>query len=183
MCSPLRLLDCSPISDGAAALVLSRARAGPRDVRILSCEMATDVIALSQRPDLTSSRVSRTAAKRAFDAAGIGRDDVDLAQVHDCFTINELISLESMGFCEPGAAPQLDTSLGGPLPVNTDGGLKADGHPIGASGIAQVTELVLQLRQEAGARQVRDARIGLAHNIGGSGGSAVVSILKGGPDV
>ncbi len=183
VCSPLRLLDCSPVSDGAAALVVSREPQGARDVSILACEMASDVIALSQRPDMAVSRVSRTAARRAFKRAGIACSDVDLAQVHDCFTINELISLESLGFCEPGMAPSLDTALGGALPVNTDGGLKADGHPIGASGIAQVVETAMQLRGEAGARQVKGAKIGLAHNIGGSGGSAVVSILKGCADV
>ncbi len=179
VCTPLRLFDCSPISDGAAALVLCANKKSDRDVEVLSCEMATDAISMTQRHDITRMPATQKAAERAFKKAGIKAADVSLAQVHDCFTINELVSLESIGLCGYGKAPDTDTSLTGALPVNTDGGLKANGHPIGATGIAQVVELVMQLRGEAAQRQVQKREYGLGHNVGGAGGSAVVTILGG----
>ncbi|MBI2084163.1 MAG: thiolase domain-containing protein [Candidatus Aenigmarchaeota archaeon] len=179
VCSPLRLFDCSPISDGAAAVILSATKSSERDVEILSSEMAVDTLSITQREDIIKMKATEKASKMAFNKASIKPNDISLAEIHDCFTINELVSLESIGFCKFGKASDLNTSITGEFPVNTDGGLKADGHPIGATGVAQITELVTQLRGEAGDRQVKKRAYGLAHNIGGSGGSAVVTILKG----
>lgn len=180
--SPLTLLHCSPISDGAAAVVLSRSSSSSRDVKIASVALATDSLSLSERDDLTGFNATRRAAELAYEGASIGPTDVDVFQVHDCFAIAELIAMEDIGICAPGESAVLvregKTAIGGPLPVNTDGGLKADGHPIGASGLAQVYEAIVQIRGDAGSRQIRDVRIGLAQNIGGVGGTAVVTILE-----
>jgi acetyl-CoA C-acetyltransferase len=123
-----------------------------------------------------------SAADRAYDRAGVGPVDLDFAEVHDCFTIAELIAYEDLGFCDRGEAAALlasgDTELDGDLPVNPSGGLKAKGHPIGATGAGQVVEVVKQLRGEAGDRQVTDAERALTHNVGGSGGAAVVHVLE-----
>ena len=182
--SPLNLFDCSPISDGAAAVVLSKNRKSDRDIEIIGSAMATDAISLTQRKDITTFPAARLAAKKAFEQANITPNDLDIAEVHDCFTIAELIAMEDIGICKPGESKnwirEKRTQIDGDLPINTDGGLKADGHPIGASGIAQIYEIVTQLRNEAGKRQVIDANIGLTHNIGGIGGTAVINILKGG---
>jgi len=181
--SPLNLFDCSPISDGAAAVVISRNKQSERDIEVIGSAMATDYISLTQRKDLTTFSAAKIAAKKAFDQAKITAQDIDIAEVHDCFTIAELIAMEDIGICKPGESVNWiregRTKIGGDLPINTDGGLKADGHPIGASGIAQVCEIVAQLRGEAEKRQVDDVNIGLTHNIGGIGGTAVVHILRG----
>jgi acetyl-CoA C-acetyltransferase len=180
--SPLRLFDCSPVSDGAAAVIVS-SEEGSKGVRVAASSLVTEYISLAQRRDLTSFPAAKLAARKAYDDASIKPDDVDVAEVHDCFTIAELIAMEDLDFCEPGKSKDLlragETELGGRVPINTDGGLKADGHPIGASGIAQVYEIVKQLRGEAGKRQVKDACVGLTHNIGGYGGTAVVHIFNG----
>ncbi|NUN11690.1 thiolase domain-containing protein [Candidatus Micrarchaeota archaeon] len=177
--SPLRLFDCSPISDGAAAVIVSKKKTS-RSVSVLACEMASDTISLSERKDATSFKATKLSAKKAFEKAGLQRKQVKHVEVHDCFTIAELIALEDLGFYEAGAAAKAvrkeETKLNGALPVNTDGGLKADGHPIGASGLAQTFECVLQLRSEAGKRQV-DCDYSLAQNIGGIGGTAVTTIF------
>ncbi|PWB78580.1 MAG: acetyl-CoA acetyltransferase [Holophagae bacterium] len=185
---PLRLLDCSPITDGAAALVITtveRARelGGDRPlVKITGSGLATDSIALANRGDLAELRAVRLAGERAYAMAGRSPRDIHLAEVHDCFTIAEILAVEALGFFERGAGgPAMDrnlTSLGGKIPVNPSGGLKAKGHPVGATGVAQVVEVVTQLRGEAGQRQVEGARVGLAQNMGGSGGSSVVHILE-----
>jgi len=185
---PLRLLDCSPITDGAAALVITtveRARelGGDRPlVKITGSGLATDSIALANRGDLAELRAVRLAGERAYAMAGRSPRDIHLAEVHDCFTIAEILAVEALGFFERGAGgPAVDrglTSLGGKIPVNPSGGLKAKGHPVGATGVAQVVEVVTQLRGEAGQRQVEGARVGLAQNMGGSGGSSVVHILE-----
>jgi acetyl-CoA C-acetyltransferase len=185
---PLRLLDCSPITDGAAALVITtveRARelGGDRPlVTITGSGLATDSIALANRGDLAELRAVRLAGERAYAMAGRSPRDIHLAEVHDCFTIAEILAVEALGFFERGAGgPAMDrnlTSLGGKIPVNPSGGLKAKGHPVGATGVAQVVEVVTQLRGEAGQRQVEGARVGLAQNMGGSGGSSVVHILE-----
>jgi acetyl-CoA C-acetyltransferase len=184
--SPLRLFDCSPLSDGAAALILSAERRTDRDVRILASEMATDSISLTQRKDITTLVAAKKAAEKAYSSTGLGPSDIDLAEVHDCFTIAELVAMEDLGFCAPGESKDWlragRTDIGGQTPINTDGGLKADGHAIGASGVAQIYELVAQLRGEAGKRQVKGVKTGLSHNIGGVGGTAVIHILSGGPD-
>lgn len=180
--TPLNLFDCSPISDGAAAVIISRERHSDRDIEIASSQIATDTISLTQRESLTSFKATRIAAKKAYAEAGIAPGDLDVVEVHDCFTISELLALEDIGLCEPGKSSELVEShaleISGAMPVNPDGGLKADGHPIGATGLAQIHELVTQLRNEAGARQVTDARVGLAQNIGGIGGTCGITILR-----
>jgi len=179
--TPLNLFDCSPISDGAAAIIVSKEKRSDRDIEILSSQYTTDTISVTQREDLTSFKATRLAAEKAYDETGLKPDDIDILEVHDCFTISELIALEDLGFCKPGEASKLvingDILKDGRIPVNMDGGLKANGHPIGATGIAQIYEIVLQLRGEAGARQVKNANIGMAQNIGGIGGTAAITIL------
>lgn len=180
--SPLRLFDCAPISDGAAALVLSRTKRFSRDIKILSSVLKTDSPSLVQRKKITTFPAAKLAAQEAYAEAGISPSSIDLAQIHDCFTIAEVIAMEDLSFCEVGQSKELirrkETSLAGRIPINTDGGLKANGHPIGATGVSQIYEMVTQLRGEAGARQVAKAKIGLTHNVGGVGGTAVVSIFS-----
>jgi acetyl-CoA C-acetyltransferase len=185
---PLRLLDCSPITDGAAAMVITtveRAREIAADrplVKISGSGLATDTISLAGRGDLSELTAVRLAGERAFAMAGRTPREIHVAEVHDCFTIAEIMAVEALGLFEPGGGgPAVDrglTSLGGKIPVNPSGGLKAKGHPVGATGVAQVIEIVSQLRGEAGQRQVEGARVGLAQNMGGSGGSSVVHILE-----
>ena len=182
---PLRMLDCAANVDGAAAVVLcseEKARAfHDKPVRILATAQASDRFALHDRADITSMAATRAAAAQAYRKAGLAPRDVDVAEVHDAFTIGEVMAIEDLGFFEPGAGGKAAlngiTSLKGAKPVNTSGGLKARGHPPGATGLAQVAEIVAQLRGEAGPRQVADARIGLAHNVGGSGATAVVHLF------
>lgn len=180
--SPLKLFDCSPVSDGAAALILSKKRKSDRYVKIIASAMATDYISPTQRKDLTSFIATKIASRDAFHRAKLEPKNIDVFEVHDCFTISELIAMEDIGICKPGEAKDLiregRTHLGGDFPVNTDGGLKANGHPIGATGIAQIIEVVLQLRGKAAKRQIVDAEVGLAQNIGGIGGTAVIHIME-----
>jgi len=166
---PLKLLDCSPISDGAAAVVVSR----KKGIEILASTVATDTLGLAQRKSLTELAATREAGKKAFKIAGVSQKDIDVAEVHDCFTIAEILAMEDLGFCKKGKFGTLKH-----LVVNPSGGLKGCGHPVGATGIKQVVEIVEQLRGRAGARQVKNARVGLTHNVGGSGATAVVHILK-----
>ena len=185
---PLRLYDCSPITDGAAAAILCPLELAKKKfknhplVTVIGTGAATDTIALHDREDLTRLRSTEIAAKEAYRMANVEAAQVDFAEVHDCFTIAEICVTEALGFFPAGkggeAATAGETALKGKKPVNTSGGLKSKGHPVGATGIAQILELVTQLRGEAGERQVGKARIGLAQNMGGSGGSAVVHILK-----
>lgn len=179
--TPLNLFDCSPISDGAASIIISNEKNSKRDVEILSSKFITDSISLTQRKDLTSFKATKTAAKKAYSESNMSTEDIDVLEVHDCFTISQLIALEDLGFCKAGEAPKMiqDGSIliNGKIPVNTDGGLKANGHPIGATGLAQIYEVVTQIRGEAGERQVKDVETGMAHNIGGIGGTAAVTIL------
>ncbi|HSJ56035.1 MAG TPA: hypothetical protein VLC95_02580 [Anaerolineae bacterium] len=183
---PMRLFDCSPISDGAAALLLvpeERAREfSDNPIYIIGTGQASDV-ALHDRAELTSLRAARLAAREAYDMAGIAPADVEVAEVHDCFTIAEVVATEDLGFYGPGegwrAAEEGRTARGGERPVNTSGGLKSKGHPVGASGAGQVIEIWKQLRGVAGDRQVAgDPRIGLAHNVGGTGQTCVVHIFE-----
>lgn len=182
---PLRMLDCAANVDGAAAVVLcsaERAREfSEKPVRILSSAQASDRFALHDRADISSFAATRRAAETAYRKAGLTARDVDVAEVHDAFTIGEIMAVEDLGFFDAGAGGKAalngTTSLKGAKPVNTSGGLKARGHPPGATGLAQVHEIVRQLRGEAGERQVADARIGLAHNVGGSGATAVVHLF------
>ncbi len=185
---PLNILDCSPITDGAAAVVIAdlatakKLARGRPVVRIAGVGHATDRIALQSRADMCALPATTLAAERAFRMAGKSPRDIQLAEVHDCFTIAEIVVLEALGFCAPGEggkqAPSGRTALGGELPVNPSGGLKAKGHPVGATGVAQAIEIVTQLRGEAGKRQVKGARVGLTQNMGGTGASTVVHILE-----
>ncbi|MGD9900851.1 MAG: thiolase domain-containing protein, partial [Calditrichaceae bacterium] len=184
---PLRILDCSPITDGAAALIicpadLARKISKKPPVKIIGLGHATDTIALHSRKDLTKLNATVKAAEAAYKMAGLNPGKIDVAEVHDCFTIAEICILESIGFAETGKGGEATasgmTTLGGKIPVNTSGGLKSKGHPVGATGVAQIGEIVNQLRGTAGDRQVKDARIGLTQNMGGSGGSTLVHIME-----
>jgi acetyl-CoA C-acetyltransferase len=183
---PLKLYDCSLITDGAAALLLAseeRAKAiSKKPVWIAGLGLATDTIRLSDREKLTSLLATRVAAKAAYKMAGVGPADIDMATVHDCFTIAEIVAYEDLGFCERGEGGKLieakETYLDGRIPVNVDGGLKAKGHPLGATGVSMAIEITKQLRGEAGERQVKNPEIGLTHNVGGSGQIALVHIFR-----
>jgi len=183
---PLKLYDCSLITDGAAAVLLAseeRAKAiSKKPVWIAGLGLATDSMRLGDRRSLTSLQASREAAKTAYKMAGVGPGDIDIATVHDCFTIAEIVAYEDLGFCERGEGGKLieakETYVGGRIPVNVDGGLKAKGHPLGATGVSMAIEITKQLRGEAGPRQVKDAEIGLTHNVGGSGQVALVHIFR-----
>lgn len=182
---PLTLYDCSPISDGAAAILLVAADAARNfakpAVRVLGFGQASDSLALYRRADLTTLPAARQAAQRAYRMAGVSPRDISLAEVHDCFTIAEIIATEDLGFFEPGeggeAARAGATSRDGQIPVNPSGGLKAKGHPVGATGVGQLVEATFQLRGEAGGRQIDGAELALTHNVGGSGATCVVTIL------
>ena len=181
---PLRLFDCPPISDGAAAAVVCTAGIARqytnRSVRILASGHGSGPVALSSMDDLTTFPATVRAASEAFGQAGIGPREVDVAEVHDCFTIAELVATEDLGLVPRGdsgrAVESGETSVHGRLPVNPSGGLIAKGHPVGASGVGQIYDLALQLRGEA-ANQVEDANVGLAHSMGGCGAAATVHIL------
>ena len=164
-------------------MILSRNKRSPHDVKIIGSSAISDAISLSQRKNFTTFKATRLAANIAYKMAKVSPKDIDIAEVHDCFTIAEIIALEDLAFCPPGEGINLtrneETTLSGRIPINSDGGLLADGHPIGATGIAQICEIVKQLRGEAGKRQVPNVKIGLAHNVGGAGGTAVVHILEG----
>lgn len=180
---PLKLLDCSPISDGAAAVVLSSKKTN-RGIQVVASAVATDSLGLAQRKTLTELAATRTASQKAYSLAGITAKDVNVAEVHDCFTIAEILAMEDLGFFPKGQAAAAvasgKTTLGNGkhVVVNPSGGLKGCGHPVGATGVKQIVELVEQLRGGAGKRQVNGASVGLAHNVGGSGATAVVHILK-----
>ncbi|MEW6070542.1 MAG: thiolase domain-containing protein, partial [Candidatus Thermoplasmatota archaeon] len=185
---PLTVLDCSPLSDGAAALVLCAAekvkslRLENEPVKILASAQASDTLALHSRKSLTTLEATVAAARKAYKQAGIESKDINLAEVHDCFTIAEILAVEDLGFVEKGkggkALEEGKFDLDGELPINTSGGLKACGNPLGATGVAQAVEIVNQLRGRADKRQVKDAEIGLTHNVGGSGATCVVHIFR-----
>ncbi|MFI6898375.1 lipid-transfer protein [Streptomyces sp. NPDC050256] len=187
---PLTRLQCSPTSDGAAAAVVVSERfverhgLGDRAVEIAAQAMTTDTeasFASGTCIDAVGLPMSREAARQVYETAGIGADDLDVIELHDCFSINELLTYEALGLCGEGESGALvesgATTHGGRWVVNPSGGLISKGHPLGATGIAQAAELTWQLRGEAGPRQVPDARTGLAHNIG-LGGAAVVTLLR-----
>ena len=185
--SPLKLYDCSLITDGASCIVLTKpelaAKYTEEPVHIVGSAQASDTIGLYERKSLTSLNATKLAAKTAYDMAQLKPKDIELAEVHDCFTFAELMAYEDLGFCKIGESGKLiesgQTRLGGKIPVNTSGGLKAKGHPVGATGTAQAYEMYLQLTGQAGKRQVKDAKVGLTHNIGGSGATSVVHIYRG----
>ncbi|MFF7351199.1 MULTISPECIES: lipid-transfer protein [Streptomyces] len=186
---PLTKLQCSPTSDGAAAAVVVSERFASRRgltglVEIAGQAMTTDTeesFASGSCIDVVGQPMSRDAARQAYERAGLGIDDVDVIELHDCFSVNELLTYEALGMCAPGESGKLvesgATTYGGRWVVNPSGGLISKGHPLGATGLAQTAELVWQLRGRAGKRQVPRARVGLAHNIG-LGGAAVVTVLR-----
>ena len=184
--SPLHILDCCPLSDGAAAVVVTSAEIAKEftdtPVYINATAQASDFLALSDRNELTTFESTVTASRNAYQQAKLEPKDIDLCEVHDCFTIAELLAIEDLGFCDKGksgpATEEGETEIGGRIPINPSGGLKAGGHPVGATGIKQIYEIVQQLRGEAGKRQVNGAEIGMTHNIGGSGATCVVHILS-----
>jgi acetyl-CoA C-acetyltransferase len=183
---PLRLLHCSPVSDGAAAVLLcpleDAHRYTDRPVKIVGSGQATSTMALADRDDIAALDAVTKAGERAYRMAGVSAKDIQVAEVHDCFSIAEICCVEALGFACAGegaeAARSGMTALGGKIPVNTSGGLKSKGHPVGATGVAQTIEIFEQLRGEAGDRQVEGAHRGLAQNMGGSGASSVVHIFE-----
>ena len=181
---PLKLFDCCPFTDGGAAVVLASeevARKRTRAVRVLASAAASDWMLLGDKRDLARVPATERAAAAAYSQAGLRPADVDVVELHDCFTIAEIVATEGLGLFEPGAggraAAEGRTSLGGAIPVNPSGGLKAKGHPIGATGAAQIAEIVTQLRGEAGPRQVDEARVGLTHTLGGNTATVLVSLF------
>jgi acetyl-CoA C-acetyltransferase len=184
--SPLKVLDCSPISDGAAAVVLVPLEEAKKytdtPVEIIASAHATDTIALNNRKSLTELRATKIAAKKAYEMAKLTPKDIDVCEVHDCFTIAEIMAIEDLGFFKKGeggpASLEGRTRIGGDIAINTSGGLKGCGHPVGATGIKQAAEIFWQLTGRAADRQVNDAEIGMTHNVGGSGATAIVHILK-----
>lgn len=184
---PFGLFDACPTTDGASVAILCRGDLArsftDKPVYVLGSGAATDYLAVYDRKDITRLVATERAARQAYEEAGLGPGDIDVAEVHDCFTIAEILAYEGLGFAEVGKGWRLleegATSLGGRLPVNPSGGLKAKGHPIGATGTGQICELVHQLRGDAQRpeRQVKGVAVALAHNVGGSGGTAAVHIL------
>lgn len=183
---PLKVLDCSPISDGASAVVITADATLTKKhkaVTILATQTATDSISLKHRKSLSEIYSSKLASEKAYIEANLKPSDINVAELHDCFTIAELLAMEALGFWKQGDAgnqiKELSTKFGSGsnLIVNTSGGLKAAGHPVGATGIKQIGELYLQLTGQAEDRQVKQAKHGLAQNVGGSGGTSVISIL------
>lgn len=183
---PLRLFDCCPVSDGAAVIILAGEDVARRftdtPVMVAGIGQASDTLALHDRQDFTSMRATRVAAENAYRLAGLSVKEIDVADVHDCFTIAEVIATEDLGFFPKGqggkAAVEGVTGLKGDKPVNADGGLKAKGHPVGATGAAMAYEIFKQLRGEAGDHQVAGAEVGLAQNVGAAGATVTVQIFR-----
>lgn len=180
---PLRLLECSPVTDGAAALIITGIDS-KKGVKVLASEVGTDTLGLAQRESLTELRATQIAARKAYSKSNVEPKDVNVAEVHDCFSIAEILALEDLGFFEKGKAGEeilkRNATLGKSkhLVVNTSGGLKGAGHPVGATGVKQIVEIFDQLKGRAGKRQADGAKVGLTQNVGGSGATAVVHILQ-----
>jgi len=182
---PLRVFDCSPITDGASAVVIAPAdiarKYSDTPIYVKASAQASGTISLHDRPDITTLDATVAAANWAYKMAKLKPKDIGFAEVHDCFTIAEICAIEDLGFVKKGeGGPATEsgmTAIGGKIPINPSGGLKACGHPVGATGVKQAVEITLQLRGEAGRRQIEGAEIGLTHNVGGSGGTAVVHIF------
>src|SRR6185312_7139885 len=183
---PLTVYDCSLISDGAAAVILApldRAREfTDKLIKVRGIAQTSDMLALDEKDDITTFRALQTAAAKAYKMAGVKPSDIEFAEVHDCFTIAEILAIEDLGFVRKGeGGPYTQsgaTCLHGERPVNASGGLKSKGHPVGATGVGQICDLMQQIRGDAGERQVRRHSLGLAQNLGGSGATCVVSILE-----
>jgi acetyl-CoA C-acetyltransferase/acetyl-CoA acyltransferase len=186
VCQPLQLYDCCPFSDGGSAIVLASEEKAKKltnkPVYVVGVGQASAGNLLSQKDYLPRLRSRELAAKQSYDMAGLSPKDIDVVELHDCFSIATIIALESLGFFEFGKAGEAvekgETKIGGKMPVNPSGGLKAKGHPIGATGTAQVYEIVKQLRGECGERQVEGAKIGMTDTLGGDGGTLCNIILK-----
>jgi acetyl-CoA C-acetyltransferase len=182
---PLTLYDCSLISDGAAAVVIApldlAARYNSRFARVLAVTQTSDHVALDSKQDITLFPAVKAAGEKAYAMAGLGPKDIEVAELHDCFTIAEIVASEDLGFVAKGDGGKFAeagcSAINGRLPINTSGGLKSKGHPVGATGVGQICDIVMQLRGDAGERQVARHRIGLTENLGGSGATCVVSIL------
>jgi acetyl-CoA C-acetyltransferase len=183
---PLTIYDCSLISDGAAAVVIVPAEHAARYTshfaRVRAVAQTADHVALDRKADITVFPAVQAAGEKAYALAGLGPKDIELAELHDCFTIAEIVASEDLGFAKKGeGGPFAEagcSALDGRLPINTSGGLKSKGHPVGATGVGQICDVVMQLRGDAGERQVARHRIGLAQNLGGSGATCVVTILE-----
>ncbi len=179
--APISLYDASPIGDGAAALLLVAADSVPGAVRVTASASATDTVAVHDREDILWLKAAELSAARAYAQAGMGPEDIDLFELHDAFSIMAALSLEACGFAERGCGVRLgldgDIARGGRIPISTMGGLKARGHPVGATGLYQLVEATMQLRGQAGALQVPGARTAMTQNIGGSGATIVTHIL------
>ena len=179
---PIRLYDASPIGDGAAALLLVPAERAPGAIRVIGSAASTDTLAVHDREDMLWLKAAERSVQRAYRQAGVGPEDIDLFELHDAFSIMAVLSLEACGFAGRGQGVRLgldgDIGQGGRIPISTMGGLKARGHPVGATGLYQLVEATLQLRGQAGALQVEAARTAMAQNIGGSGATVVTHILQ-----
>jgi acetyl-CoA C-acetyltransferase len=183
---PLTVYDCSLISDGAAAVVLTPlervSEFTDKPVRILGIAQTSDYLALDEKDDITTLRAVQTSSEKAYKMAGVQPSDIQFAELHDCFTIAEILALEDLGFVKKGEGGPYSlagcTCLNGARPINTSGGLKSKGHPVGATGVGQICDVTIQIRGEAGERQVKRNTLGLAQNLGGSGATSVVTILS-----
>lgn len=184
--SPLKVFDCSPITDGAAVVILAPLEKARKytdtPIEIVASTQASDTLGLAERRTLTSLEATKVASKKAFQMAKMEPKDIDLAEVHDCFTIAEILAIEDIGFFKKGeggkATMEGKTALNSDITINPSGGLKGCGHPVGATGVKQAVEITWQLRGQSHARQVDGAEIGMAHNIGGSGATCVVHIMR-----
>jgi acetyl-CoA C-acetyltransferase len=185
ICEPLTVYDCSLISDGAAAVLIAplerAAEFTDKPVRVLGIAQTSDQVALDEKDDITTFRAVKSAGEKAYKMAGVTAKDIQFAELHDCFTIAEIVATEDLGFVEKGQGGPYAlagrTCLKGERPVNTSGGLKSKGHPVGATGVGQICDVAIQIRGEAGERQVERNSLGLAQNLGGSGATAVVTVL------
>lgn len=177
---PLKLLDCAPVSDGAAGVVLSTKKEKSK-IRLRAASLAQDTLSLEKRESLTELKSTRLAGEKAYAKAGVKPQEIDIVEVHDCFSIAEILALEDLGFYKKGegylAVRNGEVKIGGKRPVNLSGGLKAGGHPVGATGIKQICELVKQLKKQT-AKNGQRIRLGLAQNVGGTGGTCSVHILE-----
>jgi len=183
---PLGIMDCSPVSDGAATVILCATEKAKKytdkPIKIIASGQASDTLALHGRREICTLDSTIHAAKMAYKQADLEPKDIDIAEVHDCFTIAEICAIEDLGFVKKGEGGQAIenkiTTIDGRIPINTSGGLKAKGHPVGATGVAQIIEITQQLRGEADKRQIKDPKIGLAHNVGGSGATCAIHIME-----
>ena len=183
---PLKLFDCSLITDGASCLILTKPELAKKftdtPIHIIGSGQASDTIGLYERDEFTTLKAGKLAAKEAYRMANVTPGDIDVAEVHDCFTIAEIVAYEDLGFCKRGEGGRFiedgQSHIGGSVAVCTSGGLKSKGHPVGATGAAQAYEIYLQLTEQAEKRQVKGAEIGLTHNVGGLGATGVVNIYR-----